>query len=61
MFVMTKIIVYFVMIFEYMLIDMVEEIDADKKVLFRGVWESVLLHLAQQQDHKKIMSFLCKV
>jgi hypothetical protein len=44
-----------------MLIDMVEEIDADKKVLFRGVWESVLLHLAQQQDHKKIMSFLCKV
>lgn len=49
------------MIFEYMLIDMVEEIDADKKVLFRGVWESVLLHLAQQQDHKKILSFLCKV
>lgn len=44
-----------------MLIDMVEEYDAEKKELFRGVWERTLLHLAQQQDHKKILSFLCKV
>jgi chromosomal replication initiator protein len=44
-----------------MLIDMVEQYDAEKKTLFRGVWESALLHLGQQQDHKKILSFLCKV
>jgi chromosomal replication initiation ATPase DnaA len=44
-----------------MLIDMVEQYDADKIALFRGVWERTLLHLAQQQDHKKILSFLCKV
>src|SRR3989338_4119163 len=44
-----------------MLIDMVEEYDAEKKALFRGVWEKVLLHLAQQEDYKKILSFLCKV
>ena len=25
------------------------------------MWESALLHLGQQQDHKKILSFLCKV
>ncbi len=40
---------------------MVEQYDAEKKALFRGVWERTLLHLAQQQDHKKILSFLCKV
>ncbi len=44
-----------------MLIDMVEQYDEEKKALFRGVWERTLLHLAQQQDHKKILSFLCKV
>ena len=44
-----------------MLIDMVEQYDADKIALFRGVWERTLVHLAQQQDHKKILSFLCKV
>lgn len=44
-----------------MLIDMVEQYDAEKRALFRGIWESTLLHLAQQQDHKKILSFLCKV
>ncbi|MEI6672867.1 MAG: hypothetical protein WCL02_06125 [bacterium] len=40
---------------------MVEQYDAEKIALFRGVWESTLLHLGQQQDHKKILSFLCKV
>lgn len=40
---------------------MVEQYDDEKKTLFRGVWERTLLHLAQQQDHKKILSFLCKV
>jgi len=44
-----------------MLIDVVEQYDAEKKALFRGVRERTLLHLAQQQDHKKILSFLCKV
>ncbi|EKD25533.1 MAG: hypothetical protein ACD_80C00027G0002 [uncultured bacterium (gcode 4)] len=44
-----------------MLLDVVEQYDAEKIALFRGVWESTLLHLAQQQDHKKIFSFLCKV
>ena len=44
-----------------MLIDMVEYYDAEKIALFHGVWERTLLHLAQQQDHKKILSFLCKV
>ena len=44
-----------------MLIDMVEQYDAEKIALFRGVWERTLLHLAQQQDQKKILSFLCKV
>lgn len=44
-----------------MLIDMVEQYDEEKKTLFRGVWERTLLHLAQQQDHKKILSFLGKV
>jgi chromosomal replication initiation ATPase DnaA len=44
-----------------MLIDVVEQYDADKKALFRGVWEKTLLHLSQQQDHKKILSFLYKV
>ncbi len=44
-----------------MLIDVIEQYDADKINLFRGVWEKTLLHLAQQQDHKKILSFLCKV
>jgi len=44
-----------------MLIDMVEQYDAEKKALFRGVWEKALLQLAQHQDHKKILSFLCKV
>lgn len=40
---------------------MVEQYDADKIALFHGVWERTLLHLAQQQDHKKILSFLWKV
>lgn len=40
---------------------MVEQYDAEKIALFRSVWERTLLHLAQQQDHKKILSFLCKV
>ena len=44
-----------------MLIDMVEQYDTEKITLFRGIWKGVLLHLAQQQDHKKILSFLCKV
>lgn len=44
-----------------MLIDMIEQYDAEKIALFRGVRESTLIHLAQQQDHKKILSFLCKV
>lgn len=44
-----------------MLLDIVEQYDAEKKALFRGVRERTLLHLAQQQDHKKILSFLCKV
>ena len=44
-----------------MLIDVVEQYDADKIALFRGVWEKTLLHLGQKQDHKKILSFLCKV
>lgn len=44
-----------------MLLDVVEQYDAEKIALFRGVWERTLLHLAQQQDHKKILSFLCKV
>jgi len=44
-----------------MLIDMVEQYDTEKIALFRGVWERTLLYLAQQQDHKKILSFLCKV
>lgn len=44
-----------------MLIDVVEQYDADKIALFRDVWEKTLLHLGQQQDQKKILSFLCKV
>jgi hypothetical protein len=44
-----------------MLIDVVEQYDAEKIALFRGVREKTLLHLAQQQDQKKILSFLCKV
>jgi len=44
-----------------MLIDVVEQYDAEKIALFRGVRERTLLHLAQQQDQKKILSFLCKV
>jgi len=44
-----------------MLIDMIEQYDAEKIALFRGVREKTLLHLAQQQDHKKILSFLCRV
>ncbi|HMS91468.1 MAG TPA: chromosomal replication initiator protein DnaA [Candidatus Absconditabacterales bacterium] len=44
-----------------MLLDVVEQYDAEKIALFRSVWERTLLHLAQQQDHKKILSFLCKV
>ena len=44
-----------------MLIDMIEQYDAEKIALFRGVREKTLLHLAQQQDQKKILSFLCKV
>ncbi len=44
-----------------MLIDVVDQYDAEKKALFRGVLERTLLHLAQQQDQKKILSFLCKV
>ncbi len=44
-----------------MLLDVVEQYDTEKITLFRGIWEGVLLHLAQQQDHKKILSFLCKV
>ena len=44
-----------------MLLDVVDQYDAEKKALFRGVRERTLLHLAQQQDHKKILSFLCKV
>ena len=44
-----------------MLIDVIEQYDAEKIALFRGVRESTLIHLAQQQDHKKILSFLCKV
>jgi len=44
-----------------MLIDMIEQYDTEKVAFFRGIWESTLLHLAQQQDQKKILSFLCKV
>lgn len=44
-----------------MLLDVVEQYDTEKKTLFRGIRERVLLHLAQQQDHNKILSFLCKV
>ncbi len=44
-----------------MLLDVVEQYDAEKIALFRGVWETTLLHLAQQEDHKKILSFLGKV
>lgn len=44
-----------------MLIDMIEQYDAEKIALFHDVREKTLLHLAQQQDQKKILSFLCKV
>jgi len=44
-----------------MLLDIVEQYDAEKIALFRGVRERTLVHLAQQQDHKKILSFLCRV
>jgi hypothetical protein len=44
-----------------MLLDVVEQYDAEKIALFRGIRERTLVHLAQQQDHKKILSFLCKV
>lgn len=44
-----------------MLLDVVEQYDAEKKALFRGVRESTLLHLAQKEDQKKILSFLGKV
>jgi chromosomal replication initiation ATPase DnaA len=44
-----------------MLLDIVEQYDAEKIALFRGIRERTLVHLAQQQDHKKILSFLCKV
>ncbi len=40
---------------------MIEQYDAEKIALFRGVRERTLVHLAQQQDHKKILSFLCRV
>lgn len=44
-----------------MLLDIVEQYDEDKITLFHDVREKTLLHLSQQQDHKKILSFLCKV
>ncbi|MEI7557872.1 MAG: hypothetical protein WCJ45_03420 [bacterium] len=44
-----------------MLLDVVEQYDTEKKALFRGVRESTLLHLAQKEDQKKILSFLGKV
>ena len=44
-----------------MLLDIVEQYDEEKIALFHDVREKTLLHLSQQQDHKKILSFLCKV
>jgi len=44
-----------------MLLDIVDQYDTEKNDFLRSTWESILLHLGQQQDHKKILSFLCKV
>jgi len=44
-----------------MLFDMVDQYDAEKKTFFRQLREKVILNLATQHDHKKILSFLNKV
>jgi len=44
-----------------MLVDLVSQYDEDKRVYFCGIWEKILLQLAKQSDHKKIVSFLSKV
>lgn len=44
-----------------MLLDMVEQYDADKITFLRDTWEQVIKHLATHHDHKKILSFLNKV
>lgn len=44
-----------------MLLDVVDQYDDAKKALFHDLLEKVILSVAQHEDHKKILSFLCKV
>ena len=43
-----------------MLIDIVQQYDADKKQYFKDLRTQVILQLSTQQDHKKIVAFLSK-
>ena len=44
-----------------MLLDMIEQYDAEKTTFFRELWEKVILQLSITEDNKKILSFLAKV
>ena len=43
-----------------MLIDIVQQYDAEKKQYFKDLRTQVILQLSTQQDHKKIVTFLSK-
>jgi len=44
-----------------MLLDLVSQYDEEKRKYFCEIWEKVLCQLANQFDHKKLLSFLAKV
>jgi hypothetical protein len=44
-----------------MLLDMVDQYDAEKKALFRDTREKIIKNIAIHHDQKKILSFLNKV
>lgn len=44
-----------------MLLDMVESYDDEKKAYFLSIREKVITHVANKNDHKKMVSFLSKV
>jgi hypothetical protein len=41
-----------------MLIDTVSEYDANKKTYLRELWEKIVLSMANEYDHKKLLMFL---
>lgn len=43
------------------LIDTVSEYDANKKTYLRELWEKIVLSMANEYDHKKLLMFLWKV